>query len=230
MSEMSRVLIVEDDIDVGCALELLFLSNGFTVERCSDGQRGLERMTRTPSVDAVVLDVLLPDRSGFDVLREVRRHGSDVPVIFLSVRGSAEDRLHGFGVGADDYLSKPFRPEELLARVSAVIRRARREERMRRVIRVGELVLDFERRSVKRDGTMLSVTPMEFNILRCLAVHRGRTVSRNQVLCEVWSATGSVTTRTIDRHVASLRRKLEADPRYPALIETVYGIGYKIRH
>lgn len=227
MEASPRVLIVEDDPDVGAGLELLFQADGFAVERETDGRDGLERITSMPAFDAIILDVMLPYRSGFDVLREARKAGVDAPVVMLTVKARDEEKLHAFGLGADDYVTKPFQPGELLARVRAVIRRARRGASGGNSVRVGDLEIDFQQKRVMRRGRFVDFTTLEFDILRYFVEHRGRTVSRKQMLRDVWGISGEIATRTIDRHVASLRKKIEPQDNRPRYIETVYGIGYK---
>jgi DNA-binding response OmpR family regulator len=222
-----RLLIVEDDPDVGSGLEMLFQSDGFLVERETDGKDGLQRMTSMPPFDAIVLDVMLPHKSGFDVLREARRAGVDAPVVMLTVKARDEEKLQAFSLGADDYVTKPFDPRELMARVRAVIRRAGRGRDAGQVVRVGDLEVDAANRRVVRNGGALDFTTLEYDILEYFVKHRGRTVSRKQMLRDVWGISGEIATRTIDRHVASLRKKIEPDAEHPKYIETVYGIGYK---
>jgi DNA-binding response OmpR family regulator len=222
-----RLLIVEDDPDVGSGLEMLFQADGFMVERETDGKDGLQRMTNMPPFDAILLDVMLPHRSGFDVLREARRAGVDAPVVMLTVKARDEEKLQAFHLGADDYVTKPFDPRELVARVRAVIRRSSRGRGADQVMKVGDMAVDLANRQVSRDGRTLQFTTLEFDILQYFVRHRGRTVSRKQMLRDVWGISGEIATRTIDRHVASLRKKIEPDGDHPQYIETVYGIGYK---
>ncbi|MFW5972557.1 MAG: response regulator transcription factor [Bacteroidota bacterium] len=223
-----RMLIIEDDLDVGAALEAFFALEGFRITRTADGEAALQHLTTLPPYDVVLLDVMLPRKTGFDVLREARRAGVDSPVILLTVRGSKEDKLLGFELGADDYMTKPFNVEELALRVRAVMRRASGEEpKSHETFRFADFEIDFSRRQASMNGSDVPFTTLEFDILRYFVQHRGRTVSRKQLLRDVWGISGDITTRTIDRHVASLRKKIERDPAAPQLIETVYGIGYK---
>ena len=202
---------------------------GYRVERTEDGSMALQQMTDLPSYDIVLLDVRLAKKNGFDVLREARRAGVTSPVILLSSNHSASDSVQGFDLGADDYVALPVSMEELKARVKAVLRRSRPGGGARmQVYRVGEVMIDLENECVTRHDAPVPFTGLEFDILRYLVAHRGRTVSRKQMLRDIWGISGDVTTRTIDRHVAAIRKKIEANPQQPRYIETVYGIGYKL--
>ena len=224
-----RMLIVEDDPEMGMGLEDFFELKGYDVERAEDGEKGLQQITSLPPYDVVLLDVMLPEKNGFEILREARKGGVDSPVIMLTVKGKEKDKLQGFELGADDYVTKPFSAEELEARVQAVLQRSHspQEEEDMDSFAFGDVQVDFEEHTARRDGEEIQFTALEFDILRYFIRHRGRTVSRKQLLRDVWGISGDITTRTIDRHVASLRKKIEPDPTAPKYIETVYGIGYK---
>ncbi len=171
---------------------------------------------------------MLPKKDGFEVLREARKAGVSSPVLVLTVKGHEDDILQGFELGADDYVTKPFSVEELDARVKAVLRRAKSSaEGPMDVYRFGQVEVNFSDHTAQNDGDELQFTALEFDILQYFIKHRGRTVSRKQLLRDVWGISGDITTRTIDRHVASLRKKIEPDADDPTFIETVYGIGYK---
>jgi DNA-binding response OmpR family regulator len=222
------MLIVEDDPEMGVGLQDFFELKGYEVERAADGETGLQQMTLLPPHEIVILDVMMPKKNGFDVLREARKAGVKSPVIMLTVKGHEEDRLHGFGLGADDYITKPFSAEELSARVQAVLRRSRpTSEAPMEVYSFGDVQINFTNHTARNGEDDLQFTSLEFDILRYFIEHRGRTVSRKQLLRDVWGISGDITTRTIDRHVASLRKKIEPDSATPKYIETVYGIGYK---
>ena len=228
-AHLTRILIVEDDPEVGMGLEDYFALEGYGVTRAVEGEEGLEKMTEMPPYDIVLLDVMLPGRNGFDVLREARRAGVTSPVILLTVKGREADKVLGFQLGADDYVTKPFKAEELLARVRAVLRRSRAPSKApMEVYSVGDVEVNFSDHTARRsDEDEIEFTALEFDILRYFVQHRGRTVSRKQLLRDVWGISGEVATRTIDRHVASLRKKIEPNPDEPQFIETVYGVGYK---
>lgn len=225
-----RILIVEDDPDVGTGLEDFFSIKGYEVERVTDGDEGLQEMTMLPPYDVILLDVMLPDKDGFEVLREARKSGVDSPVIMLTAKTESKHKLRGFDLGADDYVTKPFDAEELSARVQAVLDRSNEPDETPEVGDVysfDDYTVDFTTETATKDGDEIEFTDLEFDILEYFINHRGRTVSRKQLLRDVWGISGDITTRTIDRHVASLRKKLEPDPDDPTYIQTVYGIGYK---
>ncbi|HET6569336.1 MAG TPA: response regulator transcription factor [Rhodothermales bacterium] len=224
----SRMLIVEDDPEVGLGLEDFFSLKGYQVSRALEGDKALQLMTMLPPYDIVLLDVMLPRKNGFDVLREARKAGVTSPVLMLTVKGQEEDKIQGFGLGADDYVTKPFSADELAARVKAVLKRSRPPaDAPMDVFSFGDVEVNFSNHTAQALGTEVQFTALEFDILRYFIEHRGRTVSRKQLLRDVWGISGDITTRTIDRHVASLRKKVEPNPTAPEFIETVYGIGYK---
>lgn len=223
-----RMLIVEDDLEVGAGLEDFFEMQGYEVTRALDGTQALQQITMLPPYDIVLLDVMLPEKNGFDVLREARRAGVLSPVIVLTAKDSQADRLQGFELGADDYVAKPFSADELAARVTAVLRRSKApSEAPMTVFHFGNVSINFSNHTATVAEEDVQFTALEFDILRYFIQHRGRTVSRKQLLRDVWGISGDITTRTIDRHVASIRKKIEPVPEQPQYIETVYGIGYK---
>jgi two-component system, OmpR family, alkaline phosphatase synthesis response regulator PhoP len=223
-----RMLIVEDDPDIGVGLEDYFEMQGFNVTRVIDGEAGLDEMRNQPSYDVVLLDVMLPKKNGFDVLRESQELGVDSPVLMLTGRGDQEAILQGFGLGADDYIVKPFNADELSARVRAILARTLPPDRTPMdVYRIGDVEINFSTHEAHRDGELMNFTALEFDILRYLIHNRGRTVTRKQLLRDVWGIDQEIVTRTIDRHIASVRKKVEIDPANPQHIETVYGIGYR---
>ena len=226
----ARILLVEDDLEISQGLVKFFSEEGYDVSHVDDGEKATREITRLPPYDLILLDVMLPNKSGFEVLREARSAEVDTPVIILTAKGKKEHRLRGFNLGADDYVTKPFNMEELAARVRAVLRRSQEGGSVtveEDAFEFGDIVIDFEDRSVWRGNERVEFTALEFDILDYFVQHRGRTVSRKQLLRDVWGISGETTTRTIDRHVASLRKKVEPDPDDPEYIETVYGIGYK---
>ncbi len=226
-TQTARMLIVEDDPEMGVGLEDFFTIKGYEVTRVIDGDEAVQEASTLPPYDVVLLDVMLPSKNGFEILREARKAGVDSPVVMLTVKGREKDKLQGFDLGADDYVTKPFSAEELEARVSAVVRRSRETDGGLGTYDFGEITVDFDRHIAEADGEEVQFTALEFDILRYFIEHRGRTVSRKQLLRDVWGISGDITTRTIDRHVASLRKKIEPDATQPQYIETVYGIGYK---
>lgn len=227
-TQTARMLIVEDDPEMGVGLEDFFTLKGYDVTRATDGDQALQRITSLPPYDIVLLDVMLPVRDGFDILREARKAGVDSPVVMLTVKGQKKDKLQGFDLGADDYVTKPFSAEELEMRVRAVLRRSQQpDEQSMDVYEFGDVEVNFTNHTAHSSDKEIQFTALEFDILEYFIEHRGRTVSRKQLLRDVWGISGDITTRTIDRHVASLRKKIEDDPTSPEYIETVYGIGYK---
>jgi two-component system, OmpR family, alkaline phosphatase synthesis response regulator PhoP len=222
-----RILLVEDEPGLRLTLSGRLASEGHLVEQAADGETGLARASAEP-FDLVVLDVMLPDRSGFDVCRDLRKKGVETPVLMLTARGQVEDRVLGLKLGADDYLVKPFAMSELLARVEA---RLRREQPPAREASEGyhfaDIDVDFRKAEVTRGGKAVAVSAKEFHLLRYLIKQRGATLSRDELLNEVWGYDAMPTTRTVDVHVAWLRRKLEPNPRHPQYILTVHGMGYK---
>lgn len=226
--ETVRLLLVEDDPDVGTGLEDYFSLKGYEVTRVTDGERALQEITALPPYDIVLLDVMLPEKDGFEILREARKSGVDSPIILLTVKSESKYKLRGFDLGADDYVTKPFDAEELAARVRAVLQRTQMDSpEVGDVFSFDEYTIDFTEETATRDGEKIEFTDLEFDILEYFINHRGRTVSREQLLRDVWGISGDITTRTIDRHVASLRKKIEPNPDEPTYIQTVYGIGYK---
>lgn len=224
----ARLLIAEDNPDVGANLEDLFSREGYEVQRTTDGENALQELTTLPPYDLVLLDVKLPEKDGFEVLREAREAGVDSPVIMLTVKDEHKHKLRGFDLGADDYVTKPFDIKELKARVEAVLSRSDSElPDTGDVFSFGDITVRFPDETVMRDDEEVELTDLELDVLEYLIKHRGRTVSRKQLLRDVWGISGDITTRTIDRHVASLRKKIEPTPDEPVHLETVYGIGYK---
>ena len=223
-----RLLIVEDDPDVGDTLDSFFSKRAYDVSRAEDGAAALQELTALPPYDVVLLDVMLPEKDGFEVLREARRAGVDSPVILLTAKSADKHKLRGFDLGADDYVTKPFDPQELAARVRAVYERSEGPPpEVGNEYTFGDTTVDLTAQTATRNGDQIEFTELEFDILEYFINHRGRTVSRKQLLRDVWGISGDITTRTIDRHVAALRKKIEPDPKDPTHIQTVYGIGYK---
>jgi DNA-binding response OmpR family regulator len=224
---MSRILVVEDERELAFGLQANLEVEGHEVEVAHTGEAGLEAL-RDRCPDLVLLDVMLPGVDGFEVLRRLRQAGADVPVLLLTARAEEVDKVRGFRAGADDYVTKPFGVMELLLRVEALLRRGGpRAAPAAAPLRLGAIVIDPEARSVSRDGAEVSLTPRAFDLLMALVRRRGKVVSRHDLLRDVWGYAADVTTRTVDAHVAELRRKLERDPAEPRHIVTVWKIGYR---
>jgi len=222
---MERILVVEDDNAVQKALKRLFESEGFAVEISSDGKSALEAFRKAvPS--AIVLDLRLPLMSGRDVCREIKQQAASVPIIVLSATTDVSDKVLLLELGADDYVTKPFSPRELLARVRAALRRAVRKESSDLVSFDG-ISVDFAKMEVIRDGETIVLTAQEFKTLKFLMQNAERVISRDELLNEVWGYQNYPSTRTVDNHILKLRQKLERDPANPTHFRTVHGMGYK---
>lgn len=223
----SRILLVEDEPGLVLTLSDLFTAEGYAVETANDGPGGLARAA-SEDFDLIVLDVMLPGKSGFEVCRELRQQGRDTPILMLTAKTQVIDRVVGLKLGADDYLTKPFDPAELLARVEALLRRANKLNRpavMR--FQFGSVQVDFEKAEVLKEGVPIGLAAKELQLLRYLIDHRGRVLSREELLKNVWEYQAEISTRTVDVHVAWLRLKLERNPQFPRHILTVRGSGYR---
>ncbi len=221
------ILLIEDEEALRMTLSDRLTNEGYSVECAADGQEGYMKATSEP-FDAIILDVMLPKRSGFDICREVRQAGVTTPILILTARGEMVDKVVGLKLGADDYVTKPFHMPELVARVEALLRRApSKPASAAPILHFGALRIDLRGTSVNRDGRPVTLSAREFQLLRYLVEHRGTTISREELLKEVWGYGVPMFTRTVDVHVASLRQKLEDDPKKPRYIVTIQGLGYK---
>lgn len=220
------VLIVDDDIKLADLLKTYFTKDGFVVLVAYDGSRALE-LIRDAKPDIVVLDIMLPIIDGWEVCRKARLE-SNVPIIMLTARDEETDRLNGLEIGADDYVTKPFSPREVVARAKAILRRTYKVVAKPELLKMGRVVINIERHEVKRDGDFLELTPTEFKILELLANSPGRVFSRLQIVEQVQGYAFDGYERTIDAHVKNLRRKVEENPKEAKYIQTVYGVGYKV--
>jgi two-component system response regulator MtrA len=227
---MTRVLVVEDNANLAFGLTRSLESEGYEVESAEDGSRGFE-LARSTNPDLVVLDLMLPGMDGYTILKKLRAEGKDVPVLILTARGEEADKVFGFRLGADDYVTKPFSLSELLARVQAILRRAKGGDRRdgEAVEEFGDVSINTLARSVKRGESEVALTPKEFDLLLALVRRRGAVASRLELLKEVWGHQAEVMTRTVDIHIAELRRKLEQDPSTPKHILTVWKAGYRLQ-
>jgi DNA-binding response OmpR family regulator len=223
-----HMLIVEDDPDIRMGLREYFDMEGYEVETAEDGEVALEAMKNAEQCDVVLLDIMLPKKDGFEILREAQEMGFSAPVLVLTAKGEQEAKLKGFGLGADDYITKPFNVEELAARVKAILQRTMPPDKAPMdVYQIGDVEINFTTHEAHRNGEEVNFTALEFDILRYLIQYRGQTVTRKQLLRDVWGIDEEIITRTIDRHMASVRKKIEPDPSSPEHIKTVYGIGYR---
>jgi DNA-binding response OmpR family regulator len=222
---METILIVEDDLSVQKALRRLFESEDYAVKLTSDGKTGLEAFHSSPP-SAVVLDLRLPGLPGHDLCREIKKTAPLLPVIVLSAKSDVADKVLLLELGADDYVTKPFSPRELLARVKAAVRRNKRTE-LGELFVFGDVSVDFAKMELTRGGQPVALTAQEFKVLKFFAQNPGRVFSRSSLLNEVWGYESYPSTRTVDNHIWKLRLKLEDDPAGPAHFQTVHGAGYK---
>ncbi len=223
----SRILLIEDEPGLVLTLSDLLTAEGYEVDTALDGPTGLRKALGT-SFDAIILDVMLPGKNGFDVCKELRQHGADVAILMLTARTQVIDRVVGLKLGADDYLTKPFDPSELVARVEALLRRVNKTNLSPVVhFQFGDVQVDFDRGEVLKGGTPVSMAGKELQLLRYLVDHRGQVLSRDELLKNVWQYQPSVSSRTIDVHMAWLRQKLEDNPQVPRHFHTVRGVGYR---
>ena len=230
---MARVLIVEDEPDLAMGLRVSFEADGHVVTVAHTGGDGYRRAVESPRPDVMILDLMLPDIDGYEVLRRVRRDGFDTPVLLLTARGEETDRVRGFRTGADDYVTKPFGVMELLLRVRAMLRRGVHHSAAgiaaSPIEHFGTIEVDLAGRVVRREGRDVTLTLKAFELLVALLHRADRTVTRQELLREVWGYGADVVSRTIDAHIAELRRKLEVDAANPRHIITVQKVGYRLR-
>lgn len=221
---MSHVLIIEDSEDMAYGLKTNLEYEDYQVTVATDGEEGLQQALEV-SPDLIILDLTLPKLDGLSVLSELRTKGVQIPVLILTARGEEQDKVTGLKLGADDYVTKPFALLELLARVEALLRRA--DNATASSLKTGDIEINAAARTVKRDGKDVELAPRELELLIALVKQNGQVVSRQELLHTVWGHAGRVETRTVDTHVAELRRKLETDPSNPRYIHTVRKVGYR---
>ncbi len=220
-----NILLIEDEEALRISLSDRLRGEGYVVDTAVDGEEGLEKATGLP-FDLLILDIALPYRSGFDLCREIRQAGLATPVLFLTARHETVDKVVGFKLGGDDYVTKPFEAAELIVRVEALLRRAP-VHAGRGVHQIGPIQVDIARKQVTRDGKPVYLSGREFQLLRYFMERPGTTISRAELLRAVWGYDAGAFTRTVDVHVFSLRQKLEDEPSRPELIITIAGVGYK---
>ena len=223
---MGRIVIIEDDRAIALGVRLNLRKEGHEVTLAQDADEGL-RLALEPGVELVVLDVMLPGRNGYDLLRDLRRHGSTASVLMLTAKSMETDKILGLKLGADDYLTKPFGLGELLARVEALLRRRPPPADLRKVVRFGGVEVDLDAQTVQRESVIVEVSPQEFKVLRLFLQSAGRALSREDILARCWGAEYEGTPRTVDNFVRSLRVKLEDDAEEPRHFLTVRGHGYR---
>jgi DNA-binding response OmpR family regulator len=221
---VARILVVEDEPDIAMLLEDDLVEEGHHVEVVGDGVTAVER-GKEAGWDLIVLDVMLPRRDGFDVCRDLRRARVRTPIIILTAKTQEAEKILGLELGADDYVTKPFSSRELRARIKAVLRRY--EGASDEIYCIGNVEVDFGRGELRRDGRPEELTPLELRLLQVFIRHRGRVLSRNQLIEEAWGRGTYITDRAVDAHIVSLRRKIEPDPAKPRYLVSVRGLGYR---
>jgi two-component system alkaline phosphatase synthesis response regulator PhoP len=221
----ARILIVEDEIGIAMALEDDLKQEGYSVETVGDGRLASQR-GREGAFDLILLDVMIPSKDGFEVCRDLRRAGLRMPIILLTAKSLEAEKVLGLEIGADDYVTKPYSPRELRARIKAALRRVSNGEHPE-IYRFSNIEVDFTRHEVRRGGEALNVTPVEFKLLATLVRHRGRVLRRQQLLDEVWGRETFVTDRVVDNQVANLRKKIEPIPAQPRYLFSIRGEGYR---
>ena len=223
---MEKILIIEDDRAVHKALKLLLEPEGYELEMARDGTAGLEAFRAAPPA-LVLLDLTMPGTPGRDVCREIKAARPGLPIMILSAAGGEADKVLLLELGADDYITKPFSPRELLARVRAVLRRAQQPKQETHQYRFADVFIDFDKMELKRGDELLQLTPQEFKILKYFSANPERVIPRDELLNEVWGYQCYPSTRTVDNHIMKLRQKLEKDAANPTHFRTVHGAGYK---
>jgi two-component system alkaline phosphatase synthesis response regulator PhoP len=222
-----NILFVEDEKALRMTVGDRLRNEGYDVDFAADGDEGLRKATGLP-FDLIILDVMLPGRDGFSICEEIRKAGLITPILMLTARGQTKDKVKGLKTGADDYVTKPFHMLELMARVEALLRRIpATSESHGGVDQFGSIRIDRKGTSVMRDGEPINLSAREFQLLKYFVDHPGTTLAREELLTQVWGYSASTYTRTVDVHIASLRQKLETDPRQPRYIVTVQRLGYK---
>ena len=221
---MARILVVEDEPALSICLANDLKLEGYEVEVAGDGETAIEK-GRQPKFDLILLDVMLPRKDGFEVCRELRRAGVRTPIILLTARTQEAEKVLGLELGADDYVTKPFSPRELRARIKVALRRTAAV--VPRTYQFGDVEVDFQRCQLRRRGKAVEVTPLELKLLEAFVCSRGRTLTRAQLLDQVWGPGTFITDRVVDNHITRLRKKIEATPGEPRYLVSVRGIGYR---
>ncbi len=222
-----RILLVEDEPGLRTTLSDRLRKEGYEVDAAADGDSGFQKALNG-DFDIIILDIMLPHKNGFDICRDLRRQGIGTPILMLTARDETVEKVLGLKIGADDYITKPFETMELLARIEALLRRAvRSPSGPAGSVGFGSVRVDFRRAEVTKNGKPVVLSAKEFQLLRYFLSHRGETLSRKQLLQEVWGYSIETSSRTVDVHVTWLRQKLEDDPKRPRWIVTIHGLGYK---
>jgi DNA-binding response OmpR family regulator len=225
---MTKILIVEDELNMAQGLKDNLEFEGYKVEIASDGRTGLQKILQN-GYDLILLDVMLPEMSGFDICKAARKEGINTPIILLTARGEEIDKVLGLEFGADDYITKPFSLRELLARIKAILRRSPKEESTEpEFIKLGRIKVNFKNYLALEDAGEIKMSHKEFELLHFLFKNAGKTVHRDDIISTVWGIDYEITTRTVDNFILKLRHKIEADPNNPKIVLTVHGVGYKM--
>jgi len=223
---MATILVIEDDLKILRGLEMNLKFEGHTVLCATDGHEGLKKALEEPA-DLLLLDLMLPGLSGYDICRKVRERKPELPIVMLTAKGQEIDKVAGLDLGADDYVTKPFGVSELMARIRALLRRCEARDRGLTQYAFGNVTLDFKKYEAEVGGRPVELSAREFDLLRYLIEHAGEAVHRSDLLDKVWGYDVTPTTRTVDSFILDLRKKLEADPSHPEHILSVRGVGYK---
>jgi len=223
---MVKILIIEDDASILLPLEDNLKLEGYEVASATDGSQGLA-MAQEGHYDLIILDIMLPKLNGLDVCRKLRQDKNTTPILMLTAKSQEIDKVLGLELGADDYVTKPFSPRELLARIKAIIKRTQQIQQGIDFYRFGKAEVDFKKYEAKKDGKILDLTALEFSLLHLLIANNGQVVHRDRILDEVWGEGVYIEPRTIDKHISQLRKKLEDDPQNPRFIVGVRSVGYK---
>ncbi len=223
---MAKILIVEDEEAILMVLEDNLRLEGYEVESAIDGEKGFS-MAKESNFDLIILDIMLPRMDGFEVCKQLRQAGITIPILMLTAKSQEIDKVLGLELGADDYVTKPFSPRELLARVKALLRRSKQVQQAIDEYKFGEVKVDFKRYEMKKGGRPVFLTALEFSLLHFLVKNKGQVISRDTILDEVWGKDVYIQPRTVDKHIAELRKKIEDDPALPEHIIGVRGVGYK---
>jgi len=221
---VTRILVVEDEAGIAFALEVDLQTEGYEVKVATTGDEALQ-IARTERFHLILLDVMLPGKDGFEVCRELRRSGFQTPIILLTAKAQEPEKVMGLELGADDYITKPFSPRELRARIKAALRRGGEAEL--EILRFGDAEVDFARCEVRRGGSAVELSALEFKLLTAFVRSRGRVLTRDQLLDAAWGRGMALNDRVVDNHIVSLRRKLEPDPAHPRHFLNIRGIGYR---
>lgn len=223
---MEKILIIEDEESILMALEDNLRLEGYDVSSAKDGELGLS-MAEEQGYDIIILDIMLPKMDGFEICKQLRQEGITTPILMLTAKGQEIDKILGLELGADDYVTKPYSPRELLARVKALLRRAKQTEQEIGLYIFGDVEIDFIKYEARKKGKAIYLTALEFDLLHFLIKFKGQVKSRDSILDEVWGAEVYVHPRTVDKHIADLRKKIEDDPPNPKYIIGIRSVGYK---